>query len=197
MSFGIVTSLKFSTFEAPPENVLFYYPYYWNQTQARAGWDAWQQYCGGFTTPQIPAELNIRWVIEMIDGLLIFLLGKNRISLFLCPRPLTSQGAYLTLHLALWLNSYPNLLTEGAYHGSEDDFLAAIAPLLDALNAIGGLVPVAGYGAHLVGWLDSILYANNNDLITGVDSGQPLATPLNYTEVRLHPQIWPYPTNIF
>jgi uncharacterized protein YfiM (DUF2279 family) len=75
MSFGIVTKLKFTTFEAPSEIVLFYYPYYWNQTQARAGWDAWQAYCGGFTTPQIPAELNIRWVISMEYGLLIFLLG--------------------------------------------------------------------------------------------------------------------------
>ena len=77
------------------------------------------------------------------------------------------------------------MLTEGAYHGCVDDFLTAIAPLLNALNIIGGLQPVPGYGTHLVGWLDSILYANNNDLITGVDSGEPLETPLNYTEVRL------------
>lgn len=85
MSFGIVTSLKFKTFKAPPENVLFYYPYYWDKTQAKAGYDAWQQYCAGFTTPQIPPELNIRFVISMRDGLLTFLLGKYQTSLFLYP----------------------------------------------------------------------------------------------------------------
>jgi hypothetical protein len=79
-------------------------------------------------------------------------------------------------------------LTEGAYHGSVDDFLTAIAPLLDAFNDIGGLEPVPGYGTHLLGWLDSILYANNNNLISGVNVSEPLWTPLNYTEVRLHPQ---------
>lgn len=79
------------------------------------------------------------------------------------------------------------MLTEGAYHGTVDDFLLAIAPLLDALHTIGGLQPIAGSGTHLVGWLDSILYANNNDLLTGVDSGEVLETPLNYTAVKLHP----------
>lgn len=77
-------------------------------------------------------------------------------------------------------------MIEGAYHGCEDEFQKAIAPLLDALNDIGGLEPVPGYGTHSVGWLDAMAYANNNDLITGVDSGLGLATPLNYTEVRLH-----------
>lgn len=95
MSFGIVTSLKFNTFEAPPENVLFYYPYYWNQTQARAGWDAWQNYCGGFTNPQIPPEMNLRWFIAILDGVPIFLLGRHYVSLFRCPcNTLASRGAH-------------------------------------------------------------------------------------------------------
>ena len=146
MSFGIVTSLKFRTFAAPPETVLFYYPYSWNETQARVAWEVWQEYCGGFTTPQIPAELNIRWIIGADAGIIIFLL-------------------------------------EGAYHGSVDDFAMAIAPLLDALDAIGGLLPIPGYGTHLLGWLDSLLYANNNDLVVGAGTGEPLETPLNYSAV--------------
>jgi hypothetical protein len=89
-----------------------------------------------------------------------------------------------------------NSFTEGAYHGCEKDFLTVIAPLLDALNDIGGLEPVSGYGTHPIGWLDAIAYANNNDLITGVDSGVGLATPLNYTEVRLHFQIYLYLANL-
>lgn len=102
MSFGIVTKLKFTTFEAPPEMVLFYYPYYWNQTQARAGWDAWQAYCGGFTTPQIPAELNIRWVISMEYGLLIFLLGMCASDIVVSLiQALLIQGVLL-MTLALW-----------------------------------------------------------------------------------------------
>jgi FAD/FMN-containing dehydrogenase len=75
MSFGVVTNLKFRTIPAPPENVLFYYPFSWNQTQARAGWDAWQTYCEGSTSPQIPVEMNIRWVIVKDSGNnLLFLL---------------------------------------------------------------------------------------------------------------------------
>lgn len=89
------------------------------------------------------------------------------------------------------------MLVEGAYHGLEGDFLTAIAPLLDVLNIIGGLAPIPGYGTHLVGWLDSILYANNNDLLIGFGSGEPLETTLNYTVVSQHPQIEPNPTNIF
>ncbi len=116
MSFGIVTSFKFRTIPAPPENVLFYYPYSWNQTQARAGWDAWQDYCAGFTTPVIPAEMNIRWVVvNDTEGRLLFLL-------------------------------------EGAYHGTEKEFLSAIEPLLTALAKVGGLqADLRGVGAHSLG----------------------------------------------
>jgi len=113
MSFGIVTSFQFRTIAAPAETILFYYPYSWNATQAKAGWDAWQGYCGGYTTPIIPSEMNIRWVIvNDVEGRLLFLL-------------------------------------EGAYHGSEVDFLVAIEPLLDALSVVGGLQSgVRGVGTH-------------------------------------------------
>lgn len=113
MSFGIVTSFKFRTIAAPPENVLFYYPYSWNQTQARAGWDVWQVYCAGETTPIIPPEMNVRWtIVNDVEGRILFLL-------------------------------------EGAYHGSEADFVLAIQPLLDELNAIGGLeADIRGVGTH-------------------------------------------------
>jgi FAD/FMN-containing dehydrogenase len=149
MSFGIVTNFKFRTIAAPPQNVLFYYPYNWNQTQARAGWNAWQDYCGGYTEPQIPAEMNIRWVIVK---------GSDSNSL-------------------LWL-------LEGAYHGSNEDFLVAVAPLLNALNAIGGLqATTRGVGVHQLGWRDALLYANSNGLFSNWDNGQTLDTPLNYTAV--------------
>jgi FAD/FMN-containing dehydrogenase len=148
MSFGVVTNMKFRTIPAPPENVLFYYPYSWNKTQARTGWDAWQKYCGGYTTPQIPAEMNIRWVIVKDSGNnLLFLL-------------------------------------EGAYHGSNANFLAAIKPLRDALDAIGGLqATIRGVGEHQLGWLDAQLYANSNGLYNNWDNGETLATPVNYTAV--------------
>ncbi|KAH7400197.1 hypothetical protein BKA64DRAFT_477161 [Cadophora sp. MPI-SDFR-AT-0126] len=146
MSFGIVTSFKFRTIAAPPENILFYYPYLWDQAQARAGWEAWQQYCGGFTEPIIPREMNIRWVVVNADSEhMIFLL-------------------------------------EGAFHGSEADFLVAIAPLLSALEKVGGLqADIRGTGPHSLGWLDSLLYANNNDLFNEQGTGETLESPLNYT----------------
>ncbi|KAK0104303.1 hypothetical protein ONS96_005392 [Cadophora gregata f. sp. sojae] len=146
MSFGIVTSFKFRTIAAPPENILFYYPYLWNQDQARAGWEAWQQYCGGFTNPIIPREMNIRWVVvNYASGYMIFLL-------------------------------------EGAYHGSQADFLTALGPLLSALEKVGGLqADIRGTGPHSLGWLDSLLYANNNDLFNEQGTGETLESPLNYT----------------
>lgn len=148
MSFGIVTHFKFRTMPAPTQNVLFYYPYVWNKAQARAGWDAWQAYAGGYTTPQIPAEMNIRWVIVKDSGSnLLFLL-------------------------------------EGAYHGTNADFLTAINPLLNALNAIGGfMASIRGVGPHQLGWIDTQLYANSNGLYNDWDNGESLVTPLNYTAV--------------
>lgn len=68
MSFGIVTSMKFRTIPAPSENVLFYYPYMWNSSQAKDGWDAWQEYCAGETVPIIPAEMNVRWLVVNNGG---------------------------------------------------------------------------------------------------------------------------------
>jgi hypothetical protein len=146
MSFGIVTSFKFSTFAAPDENVLFYYPYVWNRTQAFPGWDAFQSYCAGYSSPQIPTELNLRVVIVKYSG-------DDLLFLF-----------------------------EGAYHGSQSDFLTIIQPLLTALNAVGGLIE----GEVVVdtkGWLDSLLYANSNALFSNWDNGQVLETPFNYTAV--------------
>jgi len=75
MSYGIVTEFRFTTFEAPEDNVLFYYPYYWNVAQATPGWNAFQSYCAGNTSPQIPQGLNIRFVIVKDEGeILLFLL---------------------------------------------------------------------------------------------------------------------------
>ncbi|KAH7327392.1 hypothetical protein BKA65DRAFT_566835 [Rhexocercosporidium sp. MPI-PUGE-AT-0058] len=146
MSFGIVTSFQFLTLPAPPQNILFYYPYVWTEPQARAGWDAWQAYSGGFTTPVIPREMNIRWVVANYGG------------------------------------GYAVFLLEGHYHGSQADFEIAIEPLLSALGKVGGLQEgIRGVGTHSLGWLDALLYANNNDLFNNMGTGETLETPLNYT----------------
>lgn len=75
-------------------------------------------------------------------------------------------------------------LIEGAYHGTQDAFLTIIQPLLDALGAIGGLEESLVV-TETVGWLDSLLYANNNDLFSNWGTGQPLAVPFNFTSVSL------------
>jgi hypothetical protein len=83
-----------------------------------------------------------------------------------------------------------SFLLEGAYHGSNEAFLAAIAPLLNALSAIGGYqASTRGVGPHQLGWLDALLYANSNGLFKDWDNGQTLDTPLNYTAVShsFHP----------
>ena len=75
-------------------------------------------------------------------------------------------------------------LLEGAYHGSQADFLVAIEPLLSALEMVGGLqADIRGTGTHSLGWLDSLLYANNNDLFDVQGTGETLESPLNYTAV--------------
>ncbi|KAG4441737.1 hypothetical protein IFR05_002780 [Cadophora sp. M221] len=143
MSFGIVTSLQFLTLPAPPQNILFYYPYLWTEPQARLGWDAWQSYCGGLIMPR---EMNIRWVVANYGG------------------------------------GFAVFLLEGHYHGSQADFDLSIAPLLSALGKIGGLQEgIRGVGAHALGWIDALLYANNNGLFNDLGSGEPLETPLNYS----------------
>lgn len=79
-------------------------------------------------------------------------------------------------------------LLEGHYHGSQADFDLAIEPLLSALGKIGGLQEsVRGVGAHALGWLDALLYANNNDLFGDLGSGETLETELNYTAVSFPP----------
>ena len=147
MSYGIVTSFNFRTIAAPEENVLFYYPYVWNRTQAVPGWVGFQDYSAGQTVPIIPAEMNIRvLVVKNTDDTLLFLF-------------------------------------EGAYHGSQEAFLQAIQPMLNDLNAVGGLVE-SDVVVKSVGWLDSLLYANNNALFRNWDSGEALAVPFNYSAVR-------------
>jgi len=149
MSFGIVTSFQFRTMAAPEDNILFYYPFIWNRTQANPGWTAFQDYCAGRTTPQIPVELNIRVFI-----------GK-------------------------WTGDTLLFLFEGAYHGSQDNFNATIKPLLDALNGVGGLFEDLVV-AKTVGWLDSLAFANNNDLFWNWGTGEPLEVPFNYTVVSVY-----------
>ncbi|TEY76402.1 hypothetical protein BOTCAL_0059g00320 [Botryotinia calthae] len=144
MSYGIVTSFTFRTVPAPEKNVLFYYGYIWNRTQAIDGWMAFQNYCAGRTEPIVPREMNIRVFVGQCDGV-------NLLFLF-----------------------------EGVYHGTLSDFDIAIQPLLDALDGIGGLDSVNA-GAHSVGWLDSLLYANNNALYSNWGTGEGLEVPFNYT----------------
>jgi len=81
-------------------------------------------------------------------------------------------------------------LFEGAYHGSQASFLIAIQPLLDALNAVGGLIE-SDVVAKSVGWLDSLLYANSNALFRNWDNGEVLAVSFNYTAVSDAPTVLP------
>ncbi|KAH8595203.1 hypothetical protein B0O99DRAFT_572502 [Bisporella sp. PMI_857] len=88
----------------------------------------------------------------------------------------------LNIRFVIVKDSGDNLLflLEGAYHGSEADYLATIQPLLDSLNAVGGLVE-ADVVVKTVGWLDSLLYANSNALFRNWDNGEKLEVPFNYT----------------
>lgn len=61
MSFGIATRFKFRTIPQPPEIQLFYIPFVWNLTQAKAGWHIYQDYVASKARPK---EMNIRVVIS-------------------------------------------------------------------------------------------------------------------------------------
>ncbi len=136
-SYGIVTEFKFRTIAAPPENYLFYYFYAWTPTQARAGFEALQNYAN---STLLPPEMNMRVVLAKYGPMLIWVL-------------------------------------EGIYHGSETDFQRAAEPLLAQLG------PTFLSINATLGWIDSLLYANNNGLLPGGGSGERLEKPLNYTDV--------------
>lgn len=65
---------------------------------------------------------------------------------------------------------------EGVYHGSESVFASAAQTLLVQLG------PAYLTINKTLGWIDSLYYANNNGLLPGGGSGEPLETTLNYTE---------------
>jgi FAD/FMN-containing dehydrogenase len=70
-SFGIETEVRFRTIPAPPKNLLFYYIYTWTPIQALAGFQAIQNYAN--STLQ-PLDMNMRVVIAILDGNLIWVL---------------------------------------------------------------------------------------------------------------------------
>lgn len=70
-------------------------------------------------------------------------------------------------------------LFEGVYYGSEAEFEQTAGPLITKLG------PTVFTVNATLGWLDTLLYANNNDLLPGgIGSGERLETPLDYDQVR-------------
>lgn len=96
--------------------------------------------------------------------------------------PQIPLGLNIRVVIVKWDTENLLFLIEGAYHGDEATFLTIIQPLLDSLNAVGGLNTDLVV-VKTVGWLDSLLYANNNALFSNWDNGEVLAVPFNYTAV--------------
>ena len=144
MSFGIATRFKFRTIPQPPEIQLFYLPFLWNLTQAKAGWRVFQDYSASKARP---TEMNFRLVI--------------------------SSASYYGVPGTIFL-------FEGAYHGSKTDYARYIKPFRDAATALGGFVDYLGYPeVTSVSYMDSLLYANNNGLLSlGLDL-EPLQSGLD------------------
>lgn len=74
---------------------------------------------------------------------------------------------------------------QGAYHGAEDDAEAVLQPLLEVLGTEQVVLQVNA----TLGWIDSLYYENNNDLIPLIATGETLETPLDYNVVS--PQLKP------
>lgn len=72
-------------------------------------------------------------------------------------------------------------LFEGAYHGSRADYERFIQPFRDAAIAVGGF---AGFlnmlEATFVGYMDSLLYANNNALWNPSLDAKPLESDTDH-----------------
>lgn len=94
--------------------------------------------------------------------------------------PVIPQGMNIRVVIVKDVGDVLLFLFEGAYHGTKEDYLVAIKPLLDALNAIGGLNKEL-IVEQSVGWLDSLEYANSNALYSDWDNGEKLPVPFNYT----------------
>ena len=67
-------------------------------------------------------------------------------------------------------------LVEGVYYGSESKFQQAAEPWLSKLGSYNVTVNATE------GWLDNLLYVNNNDLVPGFGTGEALEKPLDYDE---------------
>jgi FAD/FMN-containing dehydrogenase len=66
-SYGVVTSLKFQTFPAPDNNVVFSYSYSWTEQQAEQGLAALQD----FSNSSMPTEMNVRVIINSFSTSLL------------------------------------------------------------------------------------------------------------------------------
>jgi FAD/FMN-containing dehydrogenase len=66
-------------------------------------------------------------------------------------------------------------LFEGAYHGSKADYELFIKPFMDAAMAVGGFADFLNFPEITsVGYMDSLLYANNNGLLFPSPDAEPL-----------------------
>jgi FAD/FMN-containing dehydrogenase len=71
-------------------------------------------------------------------------------------------------------------LFEGAYHGSKADYELFIQPFKDAVVALGGFADFMNYPeVTSVGYMDSLLYANNNALLYPLPGAEPLESGLD------------------
>jgi FAD/FMN-containing dehydrogenase len=66
-SYGVVTSLKFQTFPAPEDNIVFAYTFSWTQQQAEEGLAALQN----FANSSMPTEMNVRIIINAFSTSLL------------------------------------------------------------------------------------------------------------------------------
>jgi len=145
MSFVIATRFKFRTIPQPDEIQLFYMPFIWALSDAKAGWRIFQDYVASTARPK---EMNIRVVIASAA-----VLGAEGSSIF---------------------------LFEGAYHGSKADYETSIKPFRDAVLALGGYADVLNVPeVTSVGYLDSLLYANNNALLNLSPDPEPLESGID------------------
>jgi FAD/FMN-containing dehydrogenase len=82
---------------------------------------------------------------------------------------------------AAFLGAEGNIfLFEGAYHGSKGDFNRFIKPFKDAVIALGGFADFLNMPeVTSVGYMDSLLYANNNALLNLSPNPEPLESDMD------------------
>jgi hypothetical protein len=144
---------------------------------------------GGGCSFGVAVDLKFRTISAPADNILLYYIyvwnTTQSVQGYEAFQSYGNSAACLTeMNIRIVIGTFAGILgwlVEGVYHGDEAAFETALLPLLSNLGT-----PLVAYNGTY-GWLDALLYANNNDvlfpLLGSEGTHETLEKPLNYTDV--------------